>query len=190
MRKLAFGLMGCLFVASVGNAQEEPLKNKKGHVVLPETGDYALGFNAVPILTFIGNTFNGNTNNTSIGDDKFASGFGQNVIFGKYFLAPEKAVRIDFRFGLHSATFKNDVISDLANSPDSLVVDKAKLLNQNYVIGLGHEWRMGTGRLQGVVGGGLFYGFNSSTKATYDYGNTFSGGNASPLSTIWDNSGN
>lgn len=191
MRKSGFGIIGCcLFVASVATAQEEPLKNKHGRVILPEAGDFALGFNAVPMLTFIGNTFNGNTNNTSIGQDKFASGFGQNVIFGKYFLSAKSAVRIDFRFGLHAGTFHSDVLNDMGNSPDSMVVDKAKLLNQNYVIGLGHEWRLGTGRLQGVVGAGLFYGFASSTKATYEYGNAFSDGNAAPTSTIWNNSGN
>jgi len=191
MRNLALRLIGCcLFTASVANAQEEPIKNKQGRVILPETGDYALGFNAVPILTFIGNTFNGHTNNTSIGDDKFASRFGQNVIFGKYFLSPKNAVRIDFRFGLHSATYRSDVMSDTGNSPDSMVVDKAKLLNQNYVIGLGYEWRLGTGRLQGVVGGSLFYGFASSTKSSYEYGNAFSAGNAGPTSTVWDNYGN
>jgi hypothetical protein len=190
MRKLAFGQVGCLLASTVGHAQEEPLKNKKGHIILPEAGEFALGFNAIPVLTFIGNTFNGNTFNNSIGDDKFASGFGQNVIFGKYFLEDKKAIRVDFRFGVHSATFENNVINDAQNSPDSLVADEAKLVNQNYVIGVGHEWRMGTGRLQGVVGGGLFYGFNSSTKSKFEYGNDFSAGNAAPTSTTWDNFGN
>lgn len=190
MKKIIFGLASCLFLASVANAQDEPIKNKNGRVILPETGDFALGFNAVPIFTFIGNAFNGNLNNNSMGQNKFASIFGQNTIFGKYFLSSKNAIRVDFRLGIHSGTFKSDVFNDLANSPDSFVVDKAKLLNQNYTIGAGYEWRLGKGRLQGVVGGSLFYSFASATKGTYEYGNAFSDGNAAPTSTIWNNFGN
>ncbi|AEA42336.1 hypothetical protein [Fluviicola taffensis] len=190
MKKFAFGLVGCLFLASVANAQDEPIKNKKGQVILPEAGDFGLGFNAVPVLTYIGNAFNGNLDNTSMGQNKFASMFGQNVIFGKYFLSPKNAIRIDFRFGLHSRTFKSDVFNDLANSPDSLVVDKAKLLNQNYTLGAGYEWRLGKGRLQGVVGGSVFYTFASSTRGKYEYGNAYADGLAAPTSTTWDNFGN
>lgn len=190
MKKILFGLASCLAIATHTAAQEEPLKNKNGRVILPETGDFALGFNAVPVFTFIGNAFNGNLNNNSMGQNKFASMFGQNTIFGKYFLSPKNAIRVDFRLGIHSGTFKNDVFNELANSPDSFVVDKAKLLNQNYTIGAGYEWRLGKGRLQGVVGGSLFYTFASSTKGTYEYGNAFSDGNAAPLSTNWDNFGN
>ncbi len=190
MKKITFALASCLFFASFSNAQDEPLKNKKGHVILPEAGDFALGFNAVPIFTFIGNTFNGNMNNTSMGQNKFASMFGNNVIFGKYFLSSKNAIRIDFRFGIHSGKYKNDIVNDYANSPDSMVVDIAKLLNQNYTIGAGYEWRLGKGRLQGVVGGSLFYSFASATKGKYEYGNALSDGNAAPTSTTWDNFGN
>lgn len=190
MRKITLGIMACLFLAATVNGQEEPLTNKKGHIILPEKGDFALGFNAIPVFTFIGNMFNGNLNNISMGQNKFASIFGENTIFGKYFLSSKNAIRVDFRVGIHTGNFKSDVANDYANSADSIVVDKVNLRNQNYTIGAGYEWRLGKGRLQGVVGGQVFYTFASATKARYEYGNAFSDGNAAPSSTTWDNFGN
>jgi hypothetical protein len=192
MKKITLVMVGCLFFAATSKAQEdsEPLKNKKGKIILPQKGDFALGFNAIPIFTFIGNTFNGNTFNNSMGNNKFASMFGQNTIFGKYFISNKNAIRIDFRVGVHTGNFKNDVVNDYANSPDSTVVDIARLTNQNYTLGAGYEWRLGKGRLQGVVGAEGVFTFASATKGKYEYGNAFSDGNAAPMSTTWNNFGN
>lgn len=192
MKKITLGIVACLLISLTTTAQEdqEPLKNKKGRVILPVKGDFALGFNAIPIFTFVGNMFNGNGFNSSMGNDKFASIFGQNTIFGKYFLSNKNAIRVDFRVGVHSGKFKSDLTNDYANSPDSMVVDVAKLTNQNYTIGVGYEWRLGKGRLQGVLGGSVYYQFASATKGRYDYGNGFTDGNAAPNSTTWDNVGN
>ena len=168
--------------------QDEQFLDKKGRVVLPESGDWALGFNAVPIFTFIGNTFNGSTSNNHMGNDKFA-GFTENTILGKYFLSDKKAIRVNFRFGVHNKNVTNDIVNDFLNNPDSLVLDRAKFKTSNFNLGLGHEWRLGKGRLQGVVGGEVFFQYTSSVKSQFEYGNAFAAGNVTPLTTLWDPSG-
>ncbi|MCO5259532.1 MAG: hypothetical protein M9916_05260 [Crocinitomicaceae bacterium] len=190
MRKLVFSLIGCFAFSLVVNAQDEPLTNKNGQIILPQKGDYGLGFNAIPIFTFIGNAFNGNNFNNAMGSNKFVSMFGENTVFGKYFIADREAIRVDLRIGIHSFTQKSAVVDDLLNSPDSLAFDRIKYSNQNYTVGAGYEWRVGKGRLQGVYGGGLYYTYASAPKVKYEYANQFSDGNINPTSTIYDNFGN
>lgn len=75
-------------------AQEEttPVENsdillsKKGNVILPQAGDIALGFNAIPLLDYALNFANimNNTGQTAQ-HPGYVSGFNQ-IIVGKYFL--------------------------------------------------------------------------------------------------------
>ena len=64
----------------------EPCKDKNcEHVYYgPQKGDFALSFNAVPIVNFIGNMFNGNTDNSLTG---FTGSFA-----GKYFVGDQFAI--------------------------------------------------------------------------------------------------
>lgn len=189
MKKTVLTVLGALMLAVSVNAQNEPLKNKNGHIILPQKGDYALGFNAVPVFNFIGNAFNGNNGNNSMGQNKFVSAFGGNTIFGKYFLADNAAARIDFGFEVNKSNFKNEVFNDYANSPDSLVIDTYKFSNQRYVLGIGHEWRFGKGRVQGFGGASVYYTYQANTNRAYSYGNAHTNGNASPTSTEWFSNG-
>lgn len=183
MRNITFSLIGCLCLSLPALAQDEPLKNKKGQLILPQKGDFGLGFNAVPILNFIGNSFNGQSGN-NIGQNKFISMFGQNTVFGKYFLTDKSAIRIDLGLNIESNTYKYQVVNDLLNSPDSFVVDKNINRNQNYTIGAGHEWRLGKGRLQGILGAGLFYSFSANSYSRNEYGNAISEYNMTPTSAL------
>ncbi len=192
MKKITLGVLFLAFASATLHAQEpkEPLRNKNGYLILPEKGDFAIGFNTVPIFAFFGNMFNGNMNNNFMSQNKFVSFLDDNAIYGKYFLSDKNAVRVDFRLGIHSGKFRNDVYNDYANSPDSLVVDAVKLSTQRFTLGAAYEWRVGKGRLQGVFGAGVFFKYASSVKARYEYGNAMTNGNAAPTTTTWDMAGN
>ena len=96
MKKIATLVMAlCIF--TFASAQEESesdaMVSKKGFVILPEAGDYALGFNAVPALNFALNAVNvfGNVGATA-GNPTFVTG-NANVIVGKYYVS-ETAVHV------------------------------------------------------------------------------------------------
>ncbi len=158
------------------------LTDNNGFDVLSKAGDFALGFNAIPVLCFIGNTFNANASNTFIGLNKFASNLGQNVIFGKYLLSNNTAVRVHFRFGVQKNVLNNNIPNDGQNVPDSIVTDKGTFNTSCTVLGVGYEFRRGKGRVQGIYGGDVFLQRQGS-KESYEYANTYSLSDQAPTTT-------
>lgn len=169
-------------VASAQEGESTQIQNKNGVDVLPVQGEFAVGFNAVPVLSFLGNSLNGNTNNTYIGQNKFASAFGQNVIFGKYMLADNVALRGHLRIAFENDARYNYVTNDTQNSPDSLIKDKGVFRDHEINLGGGYEFRRGKGRIQGIYGGDAFVGFNGGSE-TYTYGNEFGMLNQAPTTS-------
>ena len=172
---LAFG--ATLFATSV--SAQETLTNKNGKEILPEAGDIGLGFNAVPVFTYIGNMFNGNMNNTSMGNNKFIEYFGESSVFGKYMLDEKTAIRASLGLNISNRNYRNFVVDDTQNSPDSLVTDFAKMNTQRYNISAGYEMRRGKGRVQGIFGGEVFFHYSSASNS-FDYANEFGMLNQAP----------
>lgn len=160
---------------------DEPITSKRGQTILPEAGDYGLGFDAVPFLEFIGNIFNGTTNN-SVGAE-FPVMDGQ--VFGKYFLNNNMAIRGRLRVEQERITDRNRVILDnqAVPDPDVEVTDEWIENSVDGSIGGGIEFRKGLGRVVGVFGGEVSFLY-SRTKITYDYGNPITEGNPAPTSTF------
>jgi len=107
--------------------------------ILPEAGDWAIGFDASNLLEFGGNMLNGNTSNT-------LSSFGpQNagMISGKKIIDANKAYRVMGNLGFGTSTTPSSTDSS------SISVTKSGF---NLGVGLGIENRRGKGRLQGVYG--------------------------------------
>ena len=164
---------------------QETLQNDKGVDILPVAGEFALGFNAVPIFNFVGNAFNGNTNNQFIGQNKYLqNAFGNNVIMGKYMLEDKVAIRANLNITTSALTNRNYVTNDVADSPDSLVTDIANVNNQMFVIGGGYEMRKGEGRIQAIYGADLAIMFGGGN-ASYEYGNAYGEVNQAPTSSDW-----
>lgn len=176
---LAFGAIA--LTCSV-NAQDASLTNKEGTPVLPEQGEFAVGFNAVPVLNWMGNMFNNTSNNTYISNNKFVSNLGNNVLFGKYMLESDRAIRAHLRIGVNNLSRDNYVIDDTKNHPDSMVMDNQKVTNQTYTIGGGYEFRRGKGRVQGIYGGDVFFMYSKYSE-NYEYGNAFGELNQAPTTT-------
>lgn len=187
--KIISGVLGICAISFGTIAQDADLKNEEGFNILPEQGEFALGFNAVPILNWMGNSFNANTNNTYAGNNKFISNLGNNVLFGKYMLEDKIAIRAHLRVGVFNDSRDNFVIDDTQNSPNEFVTDNQVINDQTYTLGAGYEFRRGKGRVQGIYGGDVFFMYNKFSES-YDYGNEYGQLNQAPTTTTNFGTGN
>lgn len=181
MRTILLLLVG-VFCLSTIQAQDEPLKGKKGQLILPEAGDIGLGFNVIPFFNWFGNSFNNNSNNTYASSDKFFNVLGNNVVMGKYMLSESSAARVHFGINTNAYSNTSFVQDNAANDPDVLVQDTESGSNGRYTLGLGYEMRRGKGRIQGYFGGDLLLNLRVFDEA-YTYGNAYSNTNVVPTST-------
>ena len=183
MKKVGLTLLVALVFVFSANAQ---LKNKQGETILPETGDWAIGIDAAPILGYFGNMFNANTSNNM----SWAFTNGSNQIFGKYFTSENEAYRVGLRIGFVNQSTKNNVVKDdtasTAIANPTYVEDKATQSDMNIVLSAGKEWRRGHGRLQGFYGADAYLMFGSSS-TKYTYGNDYTALFTSANSTSWAN---
>lgn len=145
------------------------LTSKKGEMILPEEGDWSLGFSANPFLNYAGNFFSqaGNTAPTA------NAIFGDMTITGKYFVSENFAYRGRARLGLTSNKFNTVTNEGTVDNPD-IKVDQTTVNNTNIVIGGGVEHRHGTTRIQGYCGADGLIRLTDS-KTSIDYESTLTG---------------
>ena len=134
-----------VFAFSFANAQD--LKSKKGENYLPQSGDWAIGFNADGVFNYVGNAFNGNTDNSAPSVDFQKAG----TFVGKRFTSDKTAQR---------------VIANLAFGSETTEVGGAKTTDSGFDLtaGLGKEWRRGSTRLQGFYGADLLLNISSTSE--------------------------
>lgn len=139
-----------LFVAAILTAGltfgQDGMTSKKGTPILPEAGDYAIGFDAANLLNYGGNLLNGSAGNGLNNLNLMQN----NTIYGKMFIDANKAYRGMVNIGFGSNTVTTPVID--ATDPAKTVEDEAKTGNFSFAVGGGIEMRRGAGRLQGVYG--------------------------------------
>ena len=150
----------------------QDLTSKKGEAYLPEAGDYAIGIDAAPFLTYFGNFIGGNGLNTAPTWNFLTT---NQVITGKYFKEDDLAYRVGIRLGFGSTKGSAMIGQDLAAAPvypalPLEVEDSWKSGGSNIGLTGGLEWRRGKGRLQGFYGAELGVAFGTS-KTKYEYGN-------------------
>ena len=181
--------IGLLPLTSV-SAQSEDSK-----VYLPEQGDIAFGINVKPILKYVGNIFNGNTNNTldNIGGEPITEGlteFNNSIlpdvsIMGKYMLSNNWGVRANvglmFKNDIDKAYVKDDKNALLNPFDETKLIDKRYTSRNGMSLMLGTEYRTGSKRVQGVFGMGVLFGFFSE-KISYEYANAVTTINQHPTS--------
>ena len=161
-------------------------RNKKGHEILPKTGDIGLGFNTIPILDMFLGTLNRATPFAGASNIVQYTQSSNNQLVGKYYLAPKTAIRV--RFGMN--TISGSMIAQVQDAkaaydasfgtPDDIakaslmrVDDKATFQKSNLLLSAGLEFRRGYRRLQGFYGAEIGFG-QTSARQTVVYGNTFS----------------
>ena len=167
-------LIAALFTAGFSFAQDQ-MTSKKGTPILPEAGDYAIGFDASGLTDYAGNLFNGAAGNGISGLNLLNNSLEQGqMIYGKYFKDANTAYRGMVRLGYSTKTNKallDDVTS--TNIPKEQVEQEEKINEMNITIGGGLEYRRGKGRLQGVYGPMALISLGSKT-TSYTYGNSLS----------------
>lgn len=146
MKKIILSLTAVL---AFGFANAQDLKSKKGENYLPETGDWAISFNADGIFEYIGNAFNGNTNNTA----PSVNFVRNNSFVGKKYTSEKNAYRVVANLGVGSSTDTN---------PSGLNTVETKSSGFDLSFGLGKEWRKGKTRLQGFYGADALLAINST----------------------------
>lgn len=158
------------------------LRSKKGIPILPQKGDWAIGANAAPYLSYLGNIFNNTSGNNLT--------FNETTLYGRYFLADNTAVRITVSMNNSNTMTKYYVQDDagiLANpNSNAQTIDTRKIVSTNNVVNLAYMKFRGYGRLRGFYGAHVGFGF-SRTHTYYTYGNPITVANSNPTSiTNWN----
>jgi hypothetical protein len=159
-------LLIVLITGGITFSPAQTLTNKKGQPVLPEAGNWAVGFDVIPVIKYAGNIFYDGSD--SIAD--LSPTLTPFTFFGKYVKNEKTAYRAQLRLGF--VTGREDTLVPKAGStnPNELVSDEAKRTISNIVLAGGIEKRKGVGRVNGIYG--VEAGFSLSTdKTKYTYGN-------------------
>ena len=185
--------------ASIAVAQESDDKR-----YVPESGDFAIGIDVKPIFNYMGNLFNGTTENEieEIGgqpvagdnDDFAIDDIAPDVsIMGKYMLTDNWALRANIGIMMRTNTDRAYVKDDLAfiNNPlsEAKLIDSRTQSRNGFSAMLGAEYHKGTRRVQGIFGFGLLVGCNKQ-KTAYNYANALTEINQHPTSYWGVNQGN
>lgn len=184
-------IMAALVSFAGMDAQEQKTETQ----YLPEAGDWALGVDVVPVLRYVGNAFNGNTNNEyidNLGGEPFINSnkrFNSRSLMpdvsiqGKYMLTDEWGLRANVGLMFRSIYDNRYAVDDKALLLNPLsedkVVDKAHNTKNGMSVMVGGEYRKGKKRVQGVFGFGLLFAFQND-KTTYSYGNQMTEINQTP----------
>lgn len=188
-----------LFAVTAASAQTGEITSNRGENWLSQDGDWAITFDAAPLLNYAGNLFNnGNNSNvmsmnnliSSRGYQYMANGDGGNgldiggvVIGGKKLIDANTAYRGQIRlgFGSHKETNLVDDATSTSNPP-AQVDDVTKYNFMGIDLGVGLEKRVGSTRVVGVYGAMFDIGFGSAKK-TMEYGNALTANNPGTRNT-------
>jgi len=177
-------LIATVFAASAMTVSAQDLTSKKGETILPEAGDWALSFDAIPFLNYAGQLFsNAGATSPSVG---YTNGYPWSVK-GKMFKDEKTAYRAGIRLGFGSNSWTAEIAAPTASTATpvdypaegTMVEDGLKSGYNGIVLTGGLEMRRGKTRLQGYYGGELVFGM-MGTKDAYTYGNTLSAGAPDP----------
>ncbi len=145
-------------------AGAQTLTSKNGTPILPEAGEWSIGFDAVPVLNTIGGVFHENTN-SSTGVDYVSN--NNMTLVGKMVVDENTAYRAKLALNFGSNTVTAD-----ANAPgfDSLTTpSEVKTSNMDITIGAGiQKWR-GKGRVRGYYGAEAMIGFGGGTDVEHTF---------------------
>jgi hypothetical protein len=169
-----------LSLCSLGVFAQEAtgLTSKKGEAILPEAKDWAISFDAVPFLNYMGNLFSGSTSSNASPGATWIDPTTMTVT-GKLFKDEKTAYRATVRLGYNSRHI-NSLITDATQTitptyPNPVLQreDTWKNSSTYFGVGGGIEKRRGKTRLQGFYGcEGLLW--ISGSKNSFAYGNNLS----------------
>lgn len=177
-----------LFAVTAASAQTGEITSNRGENWLSQDGDWALTFDAAPLLNYAGNLFNNGNNAGVMSMNNLISsrgyqymgggnlGVGGVVIGGKKLIDANTAYRGQVRLGFGSHKETNLVAAIPATTPATFVDDVTKYNFMGIDLGVGLEKRVGSTRVVGVYGAMFDIGFGSAKK-TMEYGNAIDANN-------------
>lgn len=175
MKKLIVSAWLLSVAISAGMMAQEVKENKVKPDYLPVAGDFAVGADVTPVLTYLGNLFSNAGNNTL--------DMSSPVLYGKYYLTDMSALRVVFLTDLNTSNDRYYVRDDEAWYVDPLenaqVIDVVKQKTNDFFVSVAYQKYIGKKRLRGFYGGQVLGGFYSD-KVEYVYGNPMSELNPTP----------
>ena len=187
---MAFVLLFTLMGGGLSAQEEKPAK-KRRTVELPKAGDIGLGIDVVPMFKYMGNLFNGNTDNSynSFGGEPVIAPNENAInnptvsIMGKYMITDNLAARMNIGILYRHENERTYNIDDAARMANPLseakVTDEHVTNNTGAAFSAGVEYRRGYRRIQGFVGGNLIYAFGEKN-CHVSYGNAITEINQTP----------
>ena len=164
-------LFAAALVLAATTFAQDGLTSKKGEAYLPEAGDWAIGWDAMPFLDYASN---GNLPNAS-----FIANNQPMTLVGKMFKDETTAYRMKLRIGFGSNTLEG--VTDTSNTTlTGEYTDEMTTSNMMITLGGGIEKRKGSTRLQGFYGAEALISFGASA-TEYSYANDGSGTAASGI---------
>lgn len=166
----------------------------------PKSGDLGISINAVPLLKYCGNLFNGTTNNrlTDFGGQPLLNDDVRDLpslhddllsISMKYMVTDKFATRVNVGFWYSYSNDRKYSIDDAALAADPFsqakVIDSRRVSTLSLSFFAGGEYRIGKGRVQGIFGGGLTY-VCLTNRINYSWGNAITEINQNPTSNNED----
>lgn len=176
--------------SSTSTAPSTPeLTSKKGEVILPQAGDWAVAMDATPWFSYIGNLFHG-TGTTQSPTASFLN--ANQTILGKYYVNSRTAYRFLVRIGVNSNNQSHEIpSSDSGQSfPTPQVEDQRSITSHFVGLGFGIEKRRGNTRVQGYYGAEVMF-YIAGSDTSFTYGNAYnSSSNSSPYWWDWNSGTN
>jgi hypothetical protein len=178
-------LIATVFAASAMTVSAQDLTSKKGETMLPESGDWAISFDATPFLNYAGQLL------SNAGATAPTAGYTNGypwAIKGKMFKDEKTAYRAGLRLGFGNQKWTGMIATPQASSfvapeypaESPMGEDEYKASYNSVVLTGGLEMRRGKTRLQGYYGGELVFGMGG-TKNAYTYSNALSAGDPATL---------
>jgi hypothetical protein len=130
---------------SIQKEDSQVLVNKKGKVILPQKGDWAVGIDAASFINFIGGIFSNGSESPSLA---FKDGM---AFYGKYFLKDKLALRMGIGGNYRCSDY---AIKD-TSVIQSFTMYESHTSSYNVFLSGGIEKRFGKKRLQYYIGGNL-----------------------------------
>ena len=160
-KKILF--VAALFAGSLAFAQGSTtsMKNKRGLEYLPQAGDWAIQFDAVPLINFGLNAVKFNTNTGATAQHLGYAGGFNNVIVGKMYTTATEAWRVKVGINYMSNSVETVALYGANNDQEYITTQTDKVTN--IVLGFGKEWRRGHNRLQGFWGAEALLAIGSPT---------------------------
>ncbi len=208
MKKILLVIIVTLFTTSYvyaqGATQEQIGVVKQQKIYLPEKGDWAVGFNAAPILSYVGNLFNGTSGN-NLNPNQLGGTITTDGVFTddsewlkpvislnlKYMISDKVGIRANLGLNFKKNSATQYVVDDEALAIDPLsqskVVDNIIKRSSGACFSAGVEYRIGKRRVQGIFGGSYIIGGGDITTKNV-YGNAMTDINQRPTTATGSSS--